>query len=191
MENSEIEEVDIFADGKTVQPPQPLEYSVGEICKCFYNSVTKHGYECAAVQTTSKCQGYCRVVEKNEKEHREYTVEVFNPVGDRIKRLPGCCLRKTKLIPYTKEEAIRRIGSIVCSKDKTEYMQIVSVSIDGKNVRINDLTAKELLEDFVDAETGAPCGRIVMLKADEAFGGEYGAQFTKNAKKWDDEYIVQ
>ena len=160
------------ADKTTIQP---LEYSVGEICKCFYNEAEKneHTYM-SIVQTSYKCQGYCRILEKNVEEYKiTYTVEVFEPVGERIKKLPGCCLRKTKVVPFTKEEAVKLIGTTINSKSKEEYMMIVAVSEYDGIVRINDIKADAIANDFVFTSNGQPCGRIVMLKADEAFGCDY------------------
>lgn len=167
---------------------RPLEYSVGEICKCFYNEAEKneHSPQGSIVQTSYKCQGYCRVLDvisKDGDERNSYRVEVFDPIGERIKVLPGCCLRKTKIVPFTKDEAIRHIGAIIHinSKAKEEYMMIVSVSEYDGIVRINDINAKVIAEDFVFASNGHPCAKIVTLKADEAFGADYCRPTNKDA----------
>ena len=191
MENDNNDKVE--PNDSPIKQPH-LEYSVGEICKCFYNdvikyrcdcknSVIKHGCDCKIIQTSHKCQGDCRVIEKNKTESGDiYTVEIFDPVSDSVKKLPGCCLRKAKLVPYSKEDAINLIGQIVCTKERDEYMQIVAVSSSDEGVRINDIDVDTILEDFIFPENGAPCAKIVMLKADEAFGGEYGAKFSKKSE---------
>lgn len=153
-----------------LRKPKSVEYSVGEICKCYYNIVSKFDLNSIITQTQSKCQGYCKVLEKHPDSQREYTVEVLQPVGDKIKRLPGCCLRKVKFEPYGLKEAIDLIGSVVKTKDGLEYMEIVTVCEDGGNVRINDIDAKVFMNEYVHITSGYPCGKIVMMKADEIFG---------------------
>lgn len=148
---------------------QPLEYSVGEICNCYYNEVGRPQSGNVS-QSILKCHSFCKVLERNSDDRKEYLVRLFNPVGDESnRRVPGCCLRKTKVLPYTFFEACRNIGKIAVSKDGDDAMMLVSVSKDGDNVRINDIPSKTLMEDFT-FENGSPCGTIVMLKADEAFG---------------------
>lgn len=160
-----------------------LEYSVGEICKCYYNDmgvIDENGGR--VIQMNRKCQGYCRVIERNPGNFHEYTVEVYEPVGGKVKRLPGCCLRKVKILPYTKADAVNIIGRVVRSKSRDEYMQIVTVSDNGEDgIRVNDIDVNDLLEYYEHvAPDGYPCGKIVMLKADEAFGGEYGEHFKRH-----------
>jgi hypothetical protein len=166
-------EIDVFVPQQSTQDESftPLEYSVGEICKCYYNDVKKSGHGKIS-QSILKCQSFGKVVERNQSDKREYTVELFDPIDDdKIRRVPGCCLRKVKVIPFGFEDATRNIGRVVRSKDGDERMMIVTVSKDGSSVRVNDIDAEDLLGDFEFVDNGSPCGKIVMLKADEAFGG--------------------
>ena len=165
-------ENDVFVPTQCTQDDNftPLEYSVDEICNCYYNDVKKslHG---KVSQTIQKCQSFCRVVGRDRSDKREYTVELFDPVDDnRIRHVPGCCLRKAKVVPLSFDDAVRSIGEVVRSKDGKEYMMIVGVSKDGGAVRINDIPSSDMLREFEFVGSGAPCGKIVMLKADEAFG---------------------
>ena len=166
-------DIDVFVPSQYTQDENftPLEYSVGEICKCYYNDINKYAHGKVS-QSILKCQSYGKVVERNKSDKREYTVELFDSVDDnKIRRVPGCCLRKVKLLPFGFEEASRNIGRVARSKDGNERMMIVSVSKDGSNVRINDIPVEVMLKDFEFVDNGSPCGNIVMLKADEAFGG--------------------
>lgn len=160
-----------------------LEYSVGEVCKCFYNHITRGERDDAISQTTCKCQGFCRVIDRDPSDRREYTVEVFEPVGERIKRLPGCCLRKVKLLPYSASDAVGEIGKILRSVDGKEHMLVVAVSENAGEVLVNDIEASVLLKEFVHKDDGSPCGRIVMLKADEAFADMPGSKYFRGEEK--------
>lgn len=166
-------DIDVFVPSQYTQDENftPLEYSVDEICKCYYNDVKKSAHGKVS-QSILKCQSYGKVVERNQSDKREYTVELFDPIDDeRIRRVPGCCLRKVKVLPFGLEDASKNIGRVVRSKDGNERMMIVSVSKDGSNVRINDIPVEVMFKDFEFVDNGSPCGKIVMLKADEAFGG--------------------
>lgn len=170
MDNNDIE---IFVPSSSAQDENfvPLEYSIGEVCKCYYNDIKKSNHGKIS-QTILKCQSYGKVVERNKSEKREYTVEIFEPVDDnKTRHVPGCCLRKAKVLPFGFDEAIKNIGRTVRSKDGNDIMMIVSASRDGDNIRINDIPSEILLKDFEFVDNGSPCGKIVTLKADEAFGG--------------------
>lgn len=167
------EQNDIFVPGESGTVFTPLEYSIGEICKCYYNDIRKNGVNAKVTQSLLKCQSFAKVIERHPGDKREYLVKLFDPFGEEdTKRVPGCCLRKVKVLPFESSDAVEHIGKKVRSKDGKDIMMLVSVSIDGDKVRINDIPADVLLKDFEFVDTGAPCGKIVMLKADEAFGNK-------------------
>lgn len=149
--------------------PTPLEYSVGEVCKCYYNVIKRPaGHKVS--QLIQKCQSFGRVIEKNPSDKKEYLVELFDPVDEeKTKRVPGCCLRKVKVVPFTMDEAAKNIGRTVKSNDGEVVMMLFAVCNDEGRVQVNDVDTDELLRDFTFCDNGAPCGNIVVLKADEAF----------------------
>lgn len=151
--------------------PEPLQYSVGEVCKCYYTEIRKN-YTDDIAQQINKCQSYCRVISKNIDDQKEYSVMLFNGLQT-IKKLPGCCLRKVRLIPYTYKEACEKIGEILESNDSTNkgcVSMMVSVVEDGdgtNDVEVNNFSVKELAESFHYRYNDAPFCNIQMLHADE------------------------
>ena len=152
-------------------PKSPLEYEVGETCKCYFSEIIKNRYARIS-QQINKCQSFGKVIAKNPENEKCYTVQLFD-AEHTVKKLPGRCLRKVKVEPFGIADAKELIGKTVeSSKEGKVVMMVVSVAEDHGVTLINELESEELLEEFVFSETGAPCGRIVMLKADEAFSDE-------------------
>ena len=152
--------------------PSPLQYEVGEVCKCYYNKIEKPVSCDKVTQSIQKCQSFGRVIAKSGDGHKaEYRVKLFDPIDDvDVRNLPGCCLRKVKVVPYTFAEANKQIGRIVRSTDGSERMMVIAVYHEGNSVCMNDISVEEMMKDYEFIDNGAPCGSIVMLKADEAFG---------------------
>lgn len=158
-------------EDNTAYRPEPLQYSVGEVCKCYFTEIHKNYTEDIS-QQINKCQSYCRVVEKNPEDTKEYSVMLFNGLKT-IKKLPGCCLRKVRLVPYTYKEACEKIGDIIESNDNSEdpsvsmMVSIVENGTEGEDVEVNNFSVKELAETFHYRYNDAPFCNIKMLHADE------------------------
>lgn len=152
-----------------IQNTQVLEYKVGEVCRCYFTEIVKNK-EGRISQQINKCQSFGKIISKNDEDEKQYLVQLFDKEHT-TKKLPGRCIRKVRVSPYTYEEASELMGSIIESNScgHPTMMSIAYVQDSDAGVIINSIPSEELLSDFVFKDTRAPCGKITVLSAEEAF----------------------